>query len=81
MKKTTIAHIILERLRQMNIHLKFPSSITGDLVKEHDWAMSTSGFDLINNFRDVFDDVCNEVDEQIDTGNMVFTDEGVIILR
>ena len=81
MKKTTVAHMIIEKLSQSGIDLVFPSHIAGDLSKEHDWAMSTAGFDLINNFKDVFDDVCNEVDAQVESGSVVFTDAGEVITR
>jgi len=79
MKKTTVAHMIIEKLSLSGIDLVFPSHIAGDLNKEHDWAMSTAGFDLINNFKDVFDDVCNEVDAQVESGSVIFTDAGIIV--
>ena len=81
MKKTTVAHMMIEKLNQSGINLVFPDHVAGDLNKEHDWAMSTTGFDLINNFRDVFDDVCNEVDAQVESGLIIFTDDGEIITK
>ena len=80
MNKTTIAHMIIERLAKQNgIILTFPTKVKGDLEKEHDWAMSVSGFNLINNFRDIFDEVCNEIDDQVASGEVIFTDMGIII--
>jgi len=79
MNKTTVAHIIIERLTHRGIILEFPNTVKGDLIKEHDWAMSTTGFDLINNFRDIFDEVCNEVDDQVQNGSIIFTDEGFVV--
>ena len=81
MKKTTVAHIIIERLSQCGVSLVFPEEVKGDLIKEHDWAMSTAGFDLINNFRDIFDEVCNEVDDQVENGSIIFTDLGLIVSK
>ena len=81
MKKTTVAHIIIERLAQRGVNLEFPDKVKGDLIKEHDWAMSTAGFDLINNFKDIFDEVCNEVDDQVENGSIIFTDLGLIISK
>jgi len=79
MKRTTVAHMIIEKLRQSGIDLVFPSHVSGDLNKEHDWAMSTTGFDLINNFKDMFDSVCDEVDAQVESGEVIFTDDGIIV--
>jgi len=79
MNKTTVAHMIIERLKHSGIELVFPEHVSGDLDKEHDWAMSTSGFDLINNFRDIFDDVCNDVDDKVEKGIVIFTDSGIIV--
>ena len=81
MNKTTVAHIIIERLSQCGVNLVFPEEVKGDLIKEHDWAMSTAGFDLINNFRDIFDEVCNEVDDQVENGSIIFTDLGLIVSK
>ena len=81
MNKTTVAHIIIERLSQRGVNLVFPEEVKGDLIKEHDWAMSTAGFDLINNFRDIFDEVCNEVDDQVENGSIIFTDLGLIVSK
>jgi hypothetical protein len=79
MNKTTVAHIIIERLTHRGITLEFPDTVKGDLIEEHDWAMSTAGFDLINSYSDVFNEVCNEVDDQVQNGSIIFTDEGFVI--
>ena len=66
--ETTVAHIIIERLKNRGVNLEFPDNIKGSIIEEHDWAMSSAGFDLINNFRDLFDEVCNEVDDLVESG-------------
>ena len=66
--RTTVAHLVLEHLEKQGISLPFPEHVKGDLVKEHDWAMSTSGFNLISNFQELFDKV-------------VFTEDGSLIFH
>lgn len=79
--RTTVAHLILEHLEKQGISLPFPEHSKGDLVKERDWAMSTSGFNLISNFQELFDEVCEDVDDLVSTGKVVFTEDGILIFH
>ena len=79
--RTTVAHLILERLEKQGISLPFPEHVKGDLMKEHDWAMSTSGFNLISNFKELFEEVCEDVDELVNTGKVIFTGDGILIFH
>ena len=79
--RTTVAHLILERLEKKGLSATFPEHVKGDLMKEHDWAMSTSGFNLISNFKELFEEVCEEVDDLVDTGKVTFTEDGILIFH
>ncbi len=79
MKQTTVAHLIIKRLSIIGIKLVFPDEYKGDLLTEHDFAMRTDGFDLINQYPDLFHEVCDEVDRMIEDGSCHFTDDGVVV--
>ena len=41
--------------------------------------MRTDGFDLINQYSELFHEVCDEVDQMIEEGLCHFTDDGIIV--
>ena len=79
MNQTTVAHIIIERLTEQGLKLEFPEKYRGDLLTEHDFAMRTDGFDLINQYPDLFHEACDLVDQMIESGECHFTDEGIVV--
>ena len=74
MNKTTVAHLIVERLAREGIKLEFPKEYKGDISLEHDWV-----FVLMKRYPNQFREVCEEVDEMIKEGLCQFTDDGIII--
>ena len=79
MKQTTVAHMIIEKLAEQGINLEFPPQYGGNLLIEHDFAMRTDGFDLINRFPDLFHETCDLIDQMIELGECHFTDEGIVV--
>ena len=78
-KQTTVAHIMVGHLAKKGILVLFPIEITGDMHKEHRWAMSTEGADLMHRYPDEFHEVCELVDDAIEIGEIAFLDDGTII--
>jgi len=78
-EQTTVAHIMVNHLAKQGKLVLFPIEITGDMRKEHRWAMSTEGADLIHRYPDVFHEVCELVDDAIEAGEIAFLDDGTII--
>lgn len=79
MSQTTVAHIIVERLKANNIIIDIPESLEDDLIKEHNWLLfSEDGPKLIKNYNQLFINVCQEVDYAIEAGVAHFSDEGII---
>jgi hypothetical protein len=81
MKTTSVAHLMIERLASQGCTFTFPDTVSGDMIEEHDYAMSSAGFDLINQFQKLFNDICNEVDLMIASGTVHFTDEGLVVFH
>lgn len=80
--QTTIAHIIIERLRLAGVHINFPDHIKGDMMKEHAWAMfSQEGPKLMVNHKELFENVCKEIDHAIAEGVAIFGDDGLITIK
>jgi len=74
--RTTIAHILIERLRETGTNIEFPENLEGDLIKEHNWAIfSEDGPKIMKNHRDLFYHICNEVDYAVSEGVAYFDDE------
>lgn len=79
--KTTIAHIIIERLNHSKNKITFPESFNGDLVKEHNWALfSPEGPKLMSSYPKLWNNVCEEIDYAIAEGVAHFSDTGVITI-
>jgi hypothetical protein len=76
MRQTTLAHIMLERLADKIPETTYPDNIKGNLVEEHNWTISF----LIRTQRELFEQVCKEIDEMIADGRAHFGDDGVITL-
>jgi hypothetical protein len=80
--ETTVAHIVLERLNAGNENIVIPKEFEGNLIAEHHWLMfSESGPKLMLNHKDLFQNVCQEVDYAINEGVASFSDEGVITIQ
>lgn len=76
MEKTTIAHLIIEKLNQEGIIIEFPDDIKGDVIKEHNWSFfNRDGPMIMSNHTELFHEVCNEVDEWIKDGTIIFNGE------
>lgn len=74
--KTTVAHIVIERLRASGVKIDFPNDISGNLKKEHDWAVfNENGPKIISNHKKLFENVCTEVDYAVQEGVAFFDDE------
>ena len=80
--ETTIAHIVIERLNHsLKKKIIFPDIVKGNLMKEHAWAMfSQTGPKLIVNHKDLFENVCKEVDHAIAEGVVVWDGTGKITI-
>lgn len=80
MEKTTIAHIMLERLEKQGITIEISPHVEGDIIEEHDWLMSGSnGPMFLERFGDLFQEICIEIDKGIALGEVTFLDDGTII--
>ena len=80
MKQTTIAHIILEKLKGTKNEFKFPLDIKDNLQAEHDWALShPEGPQIMHNHKDLFYETCDEIDKGIADGILTFSVEDGII--
>tara|TARA_R110001592_G_scaffold71619_7_gene218835 strand:- start:3422 stop:3706 length:285 start_codon:yes stop_codon:yes gene_type:complete len=74
--KTTVAHIVIERLIEAGSEINFPPGIAGDLKKEHDWAVfNENGPKIISNHKKLFENVCTEVDYAVNEGVAFFDEE------
>jgi len=80
--ETTVIHIVLERLKDQKVELPdYPEDVAGDLIKEHNWVISNPDINLLKNHRDLFDNVCLEVDHAVKEGVVIFNGEtGVITI-
>jgi hypothetical protein len=79
--KTTIAHIIIERLKQTKTIIDFPAEFQGDLEKEHNWALfSPTGPKLMKNYPEMWGNICTEIDFAINEGVAHFGDNGIITI-
>jgi len=76
MEKTTVAHLIIEKLEQQGQSIDFPNHIKGDLIKEHNWAFfDRDGPMLMTNQKDLFHEVCDEIDKGVENGTIIFNGE------
>jgi hypothetical protein len=74
--KTTVAHLIAERLEEKGESIEIPDEVKGDLVKEHNWMFfDRDGPMLMSNQRDLFHEVCDEVDKGVEDGTIIFNSE------
>lgn len=81
MEKTTVAHLIAEQLAKQGISIDFTEDVRGDIIKEHDWMMTDpEGPMLMTNHSKLFQEVCANVDKQINEGAMIFHDDGTITI-
>jgi hypothetical protein len=81
-RDTTVAHIMISRLDKYHAyHVSFPKDISGDLGMEHDWAFAPGpeGANLMVRFPELFQQVCELVDDALECGDIVFLDDGTII--
>jgi len=78
MKKTTLAHLMIDRMATDASQFDWPIEYKGDLLKEHGWAMDTSGGNFMERWPDLFEQICYEIDEWIAGGIVVFHDTGLI---
>lgn len=76
MNQTTVPHIVASRI---NLEVSFPEDIEGDLVKEHNFLIfDERGPKLMVNYKQLFEDVCKEVDYAVSEGVAHFGDDGII---
>ena len=80
--ETTVAHIVLERLKEAGQEIpEYPEHVKGDLVLEHNWVMSHPELNPLLNHKEVFNNVCKEVDYAVNEGVAIFNGEtGVITI-
>lgn len=79
--ETTVAHIVLERLKDKGVEVNYPEDVKGDLIKEHNWLMfSSDGPKLMTSHKKLFENVCQEVDHAINEGVAHFSDDGIITM-
>lgn len=69
--KTTVPHLVLERHPHIARAIEIPEDIKGDLDKEHDFLFPL----IMKDFPTEWDSVCEEVDESVEGGSMVFDGE------
>ena len=76
MEKTTIPHLVLERIEKSIEDFDVPDDVKGVLEKEHDWLMfNEDGPRVMINHKKAFDEVCAEVDKGIEEGQIYFNVE------
>lgn len=76
MNKTTVAHLIVERLEEKEEKIEIPSEVKGDLIKEHNWLFfDREGPMLMTNQNKLFHEVCDEIDKGIENGTIIFNGE------
>jgi len=74
--RTTIAHIIIERLKETGTIIEFPKELNGDLIEEHNWAViNPQGPKLMSSHRELFMNVCQEIDYAVGAGVAYFDGE------
>lgn len=74
--RTTIAHILIERLRLSGTNLYFPDKLDGDLIAEHDWAiLDPEGPQIMKNYRELFTNICQEIDYAVQEGVVYFDEQ------
>ena len=74
--RTTIAHIIIDRLNLAGTKISFPENLNGDLIKEHNWAvLDPEGPKLMLNQKELFMNVCKEIDYAVSEGVAYFDDK------
>ena len=74
--KTTVAHLIAERLETLGEKIEIPEEVKGDLIKEHNWMFfDREGPMLMSNQTELFHKVCNEIDKGIEDGTIIFNGE------
>ena len=83
MNKTTVAHLVAERLEQQGEKIEIPDEIKGDLIKEHNWLFfDRDGPMLMTNHTALFHEVCNELDTSIASGETIFdSSDGTITFQ
>jgi hypothetical protein len=80
--QTTVAHIVLERLNAAGENIIIPKDFEGNLTAEHHWLMfAETGPKLMLNHKELFHNVCQEVDYAINEGVASFSDEGIITVQ
>ena len=81
--ETTVVHIVIERLKDNGVEVPdYPEDIRGDLVKEHNWGLSSPDLNLLKNHKEIFENVCKEVDYAVNEGVAIFNGEtGVITIE
>jgi hypothetical protein len=81
MEKTTVAHLMAEKLADQGVNISFTEDVSGDIIKEHDWMMTNpEGPMLMTNHSKLFQEVCADVDKRINEGTMIFHDDGTITI-
>lgn len=76
MEKTTVAHLMIERLALDGNKIEIPDDIKGDLVKEHNWLFfDREGPSLMSLDRNLFHEVCDEIDKLMEKGEIIFNAE------
>lgn len=74
--KTTVAHLIAERLEEKGEKIEVPEQVKGDLIKEHNWLLfDRDGPMLMLNQNKLFHEVCDEIDKGIEDGTIIFNGE------
>jgi len=74
--KTTVAHLIAERLEEKGEKIEIPNEFKGDLIKEHNWLFfERDGPLLMTNQTKMFHEVCDEIDKGIEEGTIIFNSE------
>jgi len=73
-KKTTVAHMVMDKLKEKGISLDIPDTSIGDLLSEHDAVIET----IMREFNELFLDACTRVDNLLDEGMISFDDDGLI---
>ena len=74
--KTTVAHLIAERLEEKGEKIEVPDQVKGDLIKEHNWLFfDREGPMLMLNQNKLFHEICDEIDKGIEEGTIIFNGE------
>lgn len=85
MERTTIVHLMIERINEKREKelIEFPEDIRGDLIKEHNWGLfDKDGPKLMQTHNLLFLTICQEIDEKINDGTIIFNvEDGTITFQ